>query len=246
MRFLKSFFLTASGLLLLCQTSTGASASADEKGKCWLLEQTNVNLPSGRQSITLSANGIKIDSRAGLQMYILAPRYKVSLANEQAKTFFDMGLDDAVSRFMRDKGKTPQQQLSALIVRDAHKTAKIAGLKAQKFGLYSKKEGESEQLLKEFWRTGEIQATKKEMEIANALCQLPPGDGIPLRVIKFFPDGTKKVMTDTLAAKQRVLANKDTMLPSSYKRVTSYMQVMLAGDKEDSLKEMLQDGPGVR
>lgn len=228
-------FKTALLKSLLCTIFLSVFCAKDkaQSGEmAWLLNQTNPSSPySKSQTVILSKRGVKVLGPE-VRLIIPAPQFKISVFNDSTRQYYDASPES----WMKKYGARPLKQTGKYIRKTGK--GKVAGIEADIYALCIKEYGK-ERILRLFWTTSKLRYPQRLQDILLALCGLPKGYGVPLKVVRIFPDRTQEAIVNTLFAKTVPLKSDTYTLPKNYKRVESELALLMDFGKETELESHL-------
>lgn len=222
------FSILAGGLLDL---AIAAPLLAGEPG--WILTQDSDYYGTCRAEV--SAKGFKLESRKlGMVMYTLPPKWDVVSINDKSKIYCAGPLSEWKRTFTfrtRELKSKHQRQVKK------GKTGTIAGLNAVQYLLVRNERRESTKTV-DFWVARDIKVPQEASELIAIASGLPSNLGVPLRMTT-DKLGHKVVMLDTLKSQRAPVSPASYQIPKGYKKVTSFMAMLLEEGSEDLLDGML-------
>lgn len=220
---MKNYRQLAIALLLAsicCQTSILPAFAAKKPG--WVLRQNSQTY--GIVKCILSADGIKMEM-GNVKVGIVPPNWHFTFWNEQTKFYFDESLADFEKRV--PKKKTPPGWIRSLEPWQP-RVEVISGMKAKnwRWHVFNPKNRNQDLLFYDFACSENMGLPKRLMEVACICCYVPPGKGMPLRVIGSTPSG-RKVFLDTTFVSKTMVDPQIFKVPKGYTRVRNEMEVLL-------------------
>lgn len=220
---MKHYRLLAATLLLasICSAGDALPVSAAKKPG-WVLHQNSQTY--GIVKCTVSEDGIKMEM-GNVKVGIVPPKWRFTFWNEKTNFFYEESLEEFQKRVPRkilDPGWVRKLEPLKPYVET------ISGIKTKNWNWYGvdPKNPKKTRLLYEFSCTNEMGLSKKLMEVASICCYLPPGKGMPLRVIGENASG-KKVFLNTTFVSKTMVDPAIFKLPKGYTRVKNEMEVLL-------------------
>ncbi|MCC7528920.1 MAG: hypothetical protein IT342_10385 [Candidatus Melainabacteria bacterium] len=205
----------------LCwQTSILPAAAAKKTG--WILRQNSQTY--GIVKCILSADGIRMEM-GNVKVSIVPPDWRFTFWNDQTKFYFDESLEDFQERVPKKPLKAGW--IKSLEPRKPYVEA-IAGMKVKNWRWYSynPKHPEENRLYYDFACSESMGLPRRLMEVACICCYVPPGKGMPLRVMGELQSRPKVLLNTTFITKTMV-DPAIFKLPNGYTRVRNEMEVLL-------------------
>lgn len=201
-----------------CLSCDAAPAKGKKKVYGWKLSQTGAY--TGNFSTYLSPVGMKVEAES-LVTVIRLPDLHFCVYNPDNHTYAESDYEEWSDRF--ENAKAPEPLIKT------GKSKVIAGIKTE---LYIRRavEGGMEKL--EMWLSRDLAPSEKVARVWGGFNLVPGGAGVPLRVIKIMPDGSRSIAIDTKSAKRVLLSETIFLRPKGYKKVDNELEVALAEPDE--------------
>jgi hypothetical protein len=175
---------------------------------------------AGQQTCFISAKGLKLVNRI-VTTLVEAPSKKVVLYNDDSHSYCELTYKDWMST-IRKPGNSPSRKIIK------GKSGKVAGVEAVQY-LFENIIGGQRRITEEYWTASPSVIPTKYTSALSDLAALPEDLGLPLKITQLLPNGSKKVVLETLSLSKAKPADIVLKEPVGYKRVPDPIMMVLGG-----------------
>lgn len=212
--------------------AAGTNVGQKTIGKGWVLHQNTPYSPySGSQTIVVSSKGMKMTA-GDITAVILPPAYNIKAFNTDSMLMFEAPVAQWGKEMKQLKKGDKNNKLKMI------GAGTICGIKAQRYVVLSPS-GKS--VIREISASKAITAPARISPFWAAVCGTPvEADlGVPLQVVRIYPEGRREILLDTLRIENVMLTASSLDKPTGCKPVKSAMELVL------SAKELVgEESPG--